>query len=305
MNAVKFTWEDVRVFEAAAGAGSLSAGAKSLGLSQPQMSRRLRELERLVGARLFDRTPQGLRPTAAGARLMPLAESMRKAAESIERALPGLANDAVNIVRISVDEIREHFISARLGDLRRKLPGIGLEIFSGHEHLDHESRMTDVQVRSCLPDSETLIAKRLGETGYGLYASKEFLKRHPRGKDMAGLPWIGVSPDHLWYPRQKQWLDGFFSSTAALRCNTMTAMLNAAACGEGLALLPHFMARDRVELKEVIVSAEPLFTVEYLIVHRDLLREPAVRKLVDALTALYKANRATLRGERLPGRRKR
>ncbi len=298
-------WEDLRLFDAAASSGSLSAGARALGLSQPQMSRRLRDLEAEVGARLFDRTPQGLRPTGAGAKLIPLAEEMRKAAEVIARAKPDLATRNQSVVRISIDEIRESFLTQHLDELLSPLEDIEVEIFSGHEHLDHESRKTDIQIRSCLPDSETLIAKRLGQTGYALYASKTFADRHnclsPQTK-LEHLPWIGISPDHLWYPLQRKWLLDFFQTPSALRCNNMTAIMNAVRSGAGMALLPCFMAESDSNLVRLSGSEPLMQTVEYLVVHRDLLREKAVRRTVDALTQIYKVHRGRLEGTRVaPG----
>lgn len=292
-------WEDIRLFDAAAAFGSISAGAKSLGLSQPQMSRRLRGLEQQLGARLFDRTPQGLRPTSAGAKLIPLAAAMRGAAERIERARPDLANHSLTVVRISVDEIRERFLTSHLGSLQQRLEGLEIEIFSGHEHLDHQSRETDIQVRSCLPDSETLVAKRLGRTGYGLYATHEFLSTHRCKADDAAirrLPWIGISPDHLWYPTQLKWLESYFEQGSVIRCNTMTAIMNAARGHCGVAMLPHFMAREEGGLVQIAAPDSDIFTVEYLIVHRDLLRESAIRATVNAVADLYRFHQPSLLG---------
>lgn len=292
-------WEDIRLFDAVASFGSISAGAKSLDLSQPQMSRRLRGLEEQLGARLFDRTPQGLRPTPAGSKLIPLAAEMRGAAEQIERAKPDLAAKSLTVVRISVDEIRERFLTSNLSGLQESLDGLEIEIFSGHEHLDHQSRETDIQVRSCLPDSETLVAKRLGRTGYGLYATREFFKMRgcePSPTDIKTLPWIGISPDHLWYPTQLKWLENFFENSSVIRCNTMTAILNAALGHCGIAMLPHFMAREHKEFVEIQIAKSNVLTVEYLIVHRDLLRERAVRATVTAVANLYKTHKQSLVG---------
>lgn len=293
-------WDDLKLFDAAASTGSLSAAAKTLGLSQPQISRRLREFENSIGARLFDRTPQGLRPTRAGARLIPLAEQMRMAAETVARAAPDLAGDHLSVVRISVDELREMFLTTHLQELRDAFPGAEIEIFSSHEHLDHQSRKTDIQIRSCLPDSETLVAKRVGQTGYGLYATPEFIKAHELDASpeaFLSAPWIGFSPDRLWYPLQQKWLEETFETSSSLRFNTMTAVANAAQFGNGLALLPHFLARRIASLAELPAPTPPPQTVEYLIVHRDLLREPAIRKTVDAITALYKRRQRELRGD--------
>ncbi|HAT85609.1 MAG TPA: LysR family transcriptional regulator, partial [Rhizobiales bacterium] len=75
-------WDDLQLFHAAATAGSMNGAARRLEISQPQLSRRLRQMEERIGARLFERTPQGLRLTGAGETLMPLAEQMRSTADA-------------------------------------------------------------------------------------------------------------------------------------------------------------------------------------------------------------------------------
>ncbi len=52
-------WSDLRIFLALAREGTLSAAARSLGLTQPTMGRRLRALEAAVGHTLFQRTAEG------------------------------------------------------------------------------------------------------------------------------------------------------------------------------------------------------------------------------------------------------
>lgn len=285
------------MFDAAAANGSLSAGARVLGLSQPQMSRRLRDLEAAFGVRLFDRTPQGLRPTEAGARLIPVAANMRKAADQVARIAPDLSLSAPTAIRIAVDEIREHFLTSHLDRLRATIGDITLEIYSDHSHPDHESRQTDIQIRSCLPDSETLIAKRVGETAFGLYIHRSLLKFDRIGNqesDLEQLPYIDLSPDNLWYPLQKRWLEENMVGHPTLRVNTMTAMLNGVIAAQGAALLPRFIARERQELVEIESACGLPATTEYIIVHRDLLRESAVRKVVDEITRLYKTERRHL-----------
>lgn len=51
-------------------AGSMSAGARRVSLSQPALAQAVSKVERLVGRRLFEREPGGMVPTAAGRMLM-------------------------------------------------------------------------------------------------------------------------------------------------------------------------------------------------------------------------------------------
>src|SRR5207245_1224306 len=72
-------WDDVRVFLALWRARSLGQAASRLGVDISTASRRLAALEAQLGARLFERTRQGLAPTHAAEVIQPAAELMESA----------------------------------------------------------------------------------------------------------------------------------------------------------------------------------------------------------------------------------
>jgi LysR family pca operon transcriptional activator len=78
----------LRVADALETHGSLLKASAALGLSQPALSRALRELEEIVGARLFARHPRGVRPTEAGIVVIRLARrllgELRRAEEELD-----------------------------------------------------------------------------------------------------------------------------------------------------------------------------------------------------------------------------
>jgi len=288
-------WDDLRIFDTAARMRGISAAARTLGLSQPQMSRRLRRFEDKMGARLFDRSPNGLMLTPAGEKLLPIARQMRKIADNVERVQPELASKAQKVVRISLDELREHFVAGNMRWLRQQIDDVEIELYSAHIHLNHTARETEIQLRSCLPESETLIARKIAEITYNVYVSKDYTATS-KTPPLTNPDWIGFSPDRLWYPEIKRWMDKNLSTPPTIRCNTITAQLKAAASGAGYAILPAFMADPEPQLQRVAGLEKIYASTEHLIVHRDLLREPAVRKTVDALAQLFKIHQAEFAG---------
>src|SRR6187402_2158517 len=69
-NPEEMDWDDVRVFAAVARQRSLSVGARAAAVDRSTAGRRIAALERALGARLFLRTRDGLRLSAAGERLL-------------------------------------------------------------------------------------------------------------------------------------------------------------------------------------------------------------------------------------------
>src|SRR6516164_1161571 len=62
----KWQWDDVRFFLAAAREGSLSGAARVLGVGHVTVGRRLAFLEKRLGVKLLNRTPDGYAVTSAG-----------------------------------------------------------------------------------------------------------------------------------------------------------------------------------------------------------------------------------------------
>src|SRR5262249_27331767 len=94
-------WEDVRIFLALMRGGALGPAAQRLDIAAPPASRRLGALEEMLAARLFDRSREGLRPTAAAERLLPAAESMEAAAHTFARDASGFEREVEGRVRVS------------------------------------------------------------------------------------------------------------------------------------------------------------------------------------------------------------
>ena len=78
------------LFHAVAEAGSITAGAERLRISQPAVSKQIGELEEALGIRLFDRLPRGIRLTEAGVLLADYSRRMSVMEGDAERAIEEL-----------------------------------------------------------------------------------------------------------------------------------------------------------------------------------------------------------------------
>ncbi|WP_320773705.1 LysR family transcriptional regulator [Streptomyces sp. CRN 30] len=108
----------VRYFTVVAAHRHFGRAAADLHVAQPALSRQIQRLEKYLGTRLLDRTPQGARLTPAGETFLPRAETLLRAARQAEQAVR--AQNATE--RIAVGYVEDLVITAAVRELRRRSP---------------------------------------------------------------------------------------------------------------------------------------------------------------------------------------
>ena len=111
---------ELRAFCAAVDLGSLGRAARLLRVSQPALSKRLRVLETLAGARLLDRSSRGVKPTPAGARLYAEARKLLVQAETVDALLAGLSAEDAPVRLAASHTIAEYVLPGPLVEFEQR-----------------------------------------------------------------------------------------------------------------------------------------------------------------------------------------
>jgi DNA-binding transcriptional LysR family regulator len=129
----------LRVFHAVAEAGSVTAAARGLRVSQPSVSKQLVELENALGAQLVDRLPRGIRLTALGRVLAAHAAriaGIEHTAHAEIAALLGLTRGQLAIGASTT--VGSYVVPRTFGELRRRHPELRLELEIGNTAAVHD-----------------------------------------------------------------------------------------------------------------------------------------------------------------------
>lgn len=287
------SWDDIRFFLAIHRAGSLSAAAGPLQVTQPTCGRRLVALETALGLRLFDRTSDGLCITAEGKALLDAAVQMEQSAEALALRAALSDHELEGVVRIATTELFAcSFLAAALEQLRKKYPRVSVELVLSNSESDLLKREADIAFRfgpeASRPKPAKLLARRLGEEPFLLYGAEMYVDRRgvpAEPADLAGhdvVVYTGRHPAAAWCST------AFARATVALAAPSMQVTGAAIGAGLGLGVLPKRSAR-------LFPSLRPLSPViaratGWLLVHPDLKRVPRVRAVVDTLAAIYRAD---------------
>lgn len=121
----------IRVFLAIAHRGNITQAAADLGVSQPAVSRSVRELERQTRATLLERTPSGVRLTEAGQALLAHARNIFAEARAAEEDLEALAGLTQGTLRVGGSPtIATYLLPPILQAFHSQYPGVELRLTS-------------------------------------------------------------------------------------------------------------------------------------------------------------------------------
>jgi DNA-binding transcriptional LysR family regulator len=170
--------------------GSMTAAASDLGVSQPAVSKLLRNLEVHTGARLIERNPRAMRPTAQG---LVLYEAAGGALAVIDAAIEGVRSYAGSVsgsIRLHgpacVGERHLHRIVAEFQD---RHPAVAVELILENRPPDLIHENIDLALRMGRPSDQNLIMRRVGFSRRILAASPGYLARRGpvrRCEDLSG-----------------------------------------------------------------------------------------------------------------------
>lgn len=115
-------------FVASCESGSVSRAASGLFRSQPAVTRQIAALEESLGETLLERTSRGVKPTPAGARVLPLARTLLRDARSLRDAAR-TGEGPSGILRIAAsDTVAQYWLAPKLGDFCREHPRVRLQL---------------------------------------------------------------------------------------------------------------------------------------------------------------------------------
>ena len=282
-----FDWTQVQAFLAVAEHGSLSAGARALGTSQPTLGRHIKSIEAALEAELFRRVPSGLELTDTGRTLLEPAQKMREAAGQIALQAAGQGDRLEGTVRITASIFTaQSAMPPIIARIRRAEPKIAIELVATDDAENLLFREADIAVRMFRPTQLEIITQHLGDLELGLYASKDYLDFAGRPKSIDDL----MACDFVGYDRSERIITGmrergievtrdFFKTRCDL--HTVNWALVQAGCGVGFA---QRNVADRDPLVEEVLSGLDIPALPvWLAAHETMRQNPRVRRVWDML----------------------
>src|ERR1700750_1626884 len=246
-------WDKLKVFHAAAEAGSFTHAGERLGLSQSAVSRQVSALESELSVSLFHRHARGLILTEQGELLYRTAHEVFMKLEAARTKLTDSRERPNGELKVSTTPgIGVHWLTPRLGGFLEFYPDIHTPLIPTDEELDRAMREADVAIRLRQPTQPDLIQRKLFSVHFHIYASPEYLKRFgtPRPhEDLDNHRVLVLGGNIPTYLQRSLYLtevarNGKGPRTPHLVINNILGILRACQRGIGIAMLPDYLVEE-------------------------------------------------------------
>lgn len=249
-------WDHLRVFLAVAREGQLLAAGKKLGLNHATVSRRLDALEESLGTQLLVRRPAGSTLTAAGERLLDVAERLESDVLGIAEELRDVTAEVAGTVRIGApDGLGNCFLAAELGALVAQHPGLVVELVPLPRIFSLSRREADLAIVLDPPEDGRLVVSKLTDYSLGLYAARRYLDCAGRPEDEAALARhvLVTGVEDMAYAAALDY-GALLEKTPGrkFRCASVVGQLEAVRAGTGIGILHDFAVQDEDDLLRVL-----------------------------------------------------
>lgn len=258
-------WDKLRVFHAAAEAGSFTHAAETLRLSQSAISRQVSALEHDVGVALFHRHARGLVLTEQGEMLFRTAHDVLMQLEAIKTRLTEAKDRPSGVLRVTTTVgLGAGWLTERVPEFIELYPEVNLQLILANEELDLMMRQADCAIRLRQPQQPDLIQRRLFTVHFHLYASPSYVNKHGKPSSIAELKDHRIVtfgepvPAHL---SELNWLEtvGDFDGgkrISTLQINDILSIKRAVQRGAGIAMLPDYIIDKDAGLVQLLPETE-------------------------------------------------
>ncbi len=288
----------MRVFASVVETGGLSAAGRALGLAPSSVSRRIGELEDMLGVRLLHRTTRKLSLTQAGETYYERARDIVRAVEEAALAVSETRTEPSGVLRVTVpSSIARLYLVAAVAAFQCRFDAVRVVLSVTDRIADLVGEGLDVAIRIGALEDSNLVARKVGEARRLVCASPAYLERagapgHPGElAEHACVTFRRHPGSNLWRFRRGE--EAFeVRASSPFFADDGDALVAAACAGLGLVLLPEWLVGPDIasgRLVEVLkdCSADPEVTPLYAVYAPGPYTAPKVRAFVDFLAGRF------------------
>lgn len=246
----------MRVFVKVVDLGGFAAAARAVGLSTAMVSKHVAALEQRLGVPLLTRSTRRVAPTEQGRRYHALCTDILQAVDEADREVSLQARQPVGCLRLTAPvEFGNLHVAPLLAGLMRRHPGLSVNLDLSNRVVDLVEEGLDVAVRIASGLDTSLRGRHVTSSRLLLAAAPRYLRRHGRPRDPAQLAGhallsFALGPGTSW-TFERDGVRQVLQVRPRFLSSSSEALRVAACAGQGIALLPTFLAAPQLASGEL------------------------------------------------------
>lgn len=166
----------IEIFARAADAGSFAKVASSLDVTPSAISRAIASLEKELRVPLFYRTTRLLKLTEDGEEVYRRGRDILDRLAALETAMSGAPARVTGTLRVGLSvSLSRYLVIPGLATFMRRHPALRLDFSVVSHPREMHAEGVDLLLRVTDPPESTLIARKLAQLRFGVYAAPEYL----------------------------------------------------------------------------------------------------------------------------------
>ena len=270
-------WDDLQFVLAVEREGGLAGAARALGVNYSTAHRRLSQIERSLGTRVFNRRRDGYHLTPAAREVSDTARRIEAEVLALSRRVMGADKKLGGTIRVSTSQLMGIYVLPRMFErFAGRFPGVGVEVAITDQLANLKRSDADVVIRATASPPDYLSGINMGPMSFAAYARKEMASRP---KPLHAYEWIGyidtepVSPLSLWL---RQVVPG---ADCRYRFDSAAAVREATIAGLAASVLPCLVGETHSDLVRISDVYEDAFNL-WILTHAELRKSARIRSFM-------------------------
>ncbi|MHA7777891.1 LysR family transcriptional regulator [Roseibium sp. M-1] len=289
-------WNDVRFVLSVARTGNLVGAARQLGVHHATVARRIAAIEQDLKVRLFDRMEGKYVPTAVCDSVLMHCAELEEAALAVKSAVIESVDSLSGEIRVTTTSFLAAYLMQHVAEFRTRYPDVEVEITVDSRDYDITRREADMALRCGLPRVGRATVRKMATMAFAVFGHADQFSANADRAELEDLRWVCL--DDAWeYLPEARWLrSNYPRARRVLRTNDIQCLHSAIRNGNGIGVLPCFMADPDDELVR-LSGPEPVTSNDlFLLVHQDLRNNSRIVAFVDWLNSTFGLHKALFTG---------
>ena len=279
--------EHLRSFHEVCINGSIGAAVRTTGIPRATLSRHIASIEADLSSILFMRGNSGFVLTDLGKTVSEYANNIFETATNLSEAVISHNSELTGPIKIvSSSGIATIILPSIVADINFEVEGLQLQLVAQGSVSMDSKQDADIAIQTYRPIRKDLIASKLGEINYGIYASIEYLEKKgsPQSiQDLKGHCFVGTIPETLKQTLQVLWGQEVLDLDNVIKCEDYPLIWQLVVAGCGIGVTHRAQGDADPSVKLILAELGDLKLPVWLVAQPDLKRRARLQIVYSAL----------------------